>query len=67
MITPVMSPPQIMCAFPVGDEQRVLHISVLENGDVDFDGEEDVKKRLGGLLEGAGVGVCIELLRKTTG
>jgi hypothetical protein len=41
-----------------------LQISVLENGELNVDTEEELKDRVTGLIEGAGIGVAIELLRK---
>jgi len=65
-VTPVSSPPSLLLVFPNGAARQTLRISVLENGDLDFDVDESLKTRVAGLLEGAGIGVCIEMLRKVT-
>jgi len=39
-------------------------VSILDNGDLDFDVDEGLKERMAGLLEAVGLGVCIELARK---
>ena len=64
-ITPTASP-SLLVAFPAGKTRETLEISVLENGELDFNVDEHLKPRLNGLLEGAGLGVCIELLRTTS-
>ena len=64
MITPIFSPPSMLCSFPLGSERTTLRVSILDNGDLDFDVDEGLKERMAVLLEAVGLGVCIELARK---
>jgi hypothetical protein len=59
-----VSPLSLFVAFYIGSTRHSLQISVLENGELDVDIDEELKNRVTGLIEGAGIGVAIELLRK---
>jgi hypothetical protein len=63
-ITPIASPPSFIIVFPVNGERRGVQISVLENGELDADVEEHLKRQLCGLIDIAGIGVGIEFLKK---
>jgi hypothetical protein len=59
-----VSPLSLQVAFYIGSTSHSLLISVLENGELNVDTEEEMKDRVIGLIEGAGIGVAIEILRK---
>ena len=63
-ISPISLPPGFIVVFPVNGKQNTIHISVLENGDVDVDVDDHVINRAGGLIENVGIGVGVEFLRK---
>ena len=63
-ISPISVPPSLLIVFPVETKLQNLQISVLENGELQVDVEERLKGALAGLIEGAGIGVGIEFLRK---
>ena len=63
-ISPIPSPPSFIVVFPAGGKQHTVQISVLENGDIDMDVDENLKERVCGLIENAGIGVGLEFLRK---
>ena len=63
-VSPMSTPLSLLIVFSVGAARHSLQISVRENGGLDVDVEETLKERVTGLIEGAGVGVSIELLRK---
>jgi hypothetical protein len=63
-VYPTASPLSLLFAFYIGSTRHSLQISVLENGKLDVDTAEELKDRVSGLIEGAGIGVAIELLGK---
>jgi hypothetical protein len=63
-VSPTLSPLALLVVFFVGSTRHSLQITILENGELDVDFDEVLKERVSGLIEGAGIGVGIELLRK---
>ena len=63
-ISPIAVPPSLLIVFPMETKSQNMQISVLENGELQVDVEERLKERLTGLIEGAGIGVGIEFLKK---
>lgn len=63
-ISPIAVPPSLLIVFPMETKSQNMQISVLENGELQVDVEEKLKERLRGLIEGAGIGVGIEFLKK---
>jgi hypothetical protein len=63
-ISPIAVPPSLLIVFPMETKLQNMQISVLENGELQVDVEERLKERLTGLIEGAGIGVGIEFLKK---
>jgi hypothetical protein len=50
--------------FPVGEKRTALRIAVQENGELDIIPDDAFHRRVARLMEGAGVGVGIELGRR---
>ena len=63
-ISPIAVPPSLLIVFPMETKSQNLQISVLENGELQVDVEERLRERMTGLIEGAGIGVGIEFLKK---
>lgn len=63
-ISPIPSPPSLIVVFPAGGKQHTVRISVLENGEIDLDVDDNLKERASVLIDNAGIGVGIEFLRK---
>ena len=63
-ISPIAVQPSLLIVFPMETKSQNMQISVLENGELRVDVEERLKERLTGLIEGAGIGVGIEFLKK---
>jgi hypothetical protein len=63
-VSTTLSPLALLVVFFVGSKRHSLKINILENGELDVDVDEVSKERVSGLIEGAGIGVGIELLRK---
>lgn len=59
-----MSPLALLIVFFVGSTACSLQINILENGELAVDVDGVSNERISGLIEGAGIGVGIELLRK---
>jgi hypothetical protein len=63
-ISPIAVPPSLLIVFPRDTKLQHMQVSVLENGELRVDVEERLRERLTGLIEGAGIGVGIEFLKK---
>jgi len=63
-ISPVASPPSFIIMFPVDGGHHGVRLSVLENGEIDVDVDEQLKERASALIENVGIGVGIEFLKK---
>lgn len=63
-ITPIASPPSLIVVLQIGSMKRELRVSVLGNGEIDVNVEEHLRERVCSLVENAGIGVGIELLKK---
>ena len=63
-ISPIPSLPSFMVAFPVGERLHTVQISVLENGIINLEVDDNLKHRACELIDKAGISVGIEFLRK---
>jgi hypothetical protein len=54
----------LVAVFTINDKRISEQISVLENSELCFTTDDMLHQRVSGLIQGAGLGVGIELLRR---